>query len=186
MPSDSRRLDHSPHDSGRHVASAFNNIDGLRAIAALSVMVEHFLGDVIRHTAPGAGSFRAGAVALVDSFSLGRFGVALFFLISGFVVPFSIRGERPLTAFAVSRIFRLYPALWLALAVLTSMAWSEGRSVPAATLVANMTLAPTVFGQPWLSPIYWTLFIEIVFYALVAGLFRLGALSALSAFSAWP
>ena len=154
----------------------FANIDGLRAVAALCVLVEHMFGDLLRQTAPGAGPMRAVGTALSQSVSLGRYGVAIFFLISGFVVPFSIRGERPLAHFAISRLFRLYPALWFALAVLTATAWVSGEPPATATVLANMTMAPTILGQPWLSPIYWTLFVELVFYLLVALLFSAGAL----------
>lgn len=154
----------------------FANIDGLRAVAALCVMVEHMFGDLLRQTAPGAGPMRAVGMALSQSVSLGRYGVAIFFLISGFVVPFSIRGERPLAHFAISRLFRLYPALWFALAVLTATAWVSGEPPATATVLANMTMAPTILGQPWLSPIYWTLFVELVYYLLVALLFSAGAL----------
>jgi peptidoglycan/LPS O-acetylase OafA/YrhL len=73
----------------------YANIDGLRAIAAVGVMIEHLFGDLLRQTAPAAGPMNAVGNALVHSVSLGRFGVALFFLISGFVVPFSIGGARP-------------------------------------------------------------------------------------------
>jgi len=154
----------------------YANVDGLRAIAALGVMIEHIFGDLLRQTPPAAGPMHAVADSVVQSLSLGRFGVALFFLISGFVVPFSIGGERPLAHFAISRLFRLYPAFWLALAVLTTMAWLAGEQPSMATVLANMTMAPTQFGQPWLSPIYWTLFIELVFYVLVALLFSVGRL----------
>lgn len=154
----------------------FANIDGLRAVAALCVMVEHMFGDLLRQTAPEAGPMRAVGMALSQSVSLGRYGVAIFFLISGFVVPFSIRGERPLAHFAISRLFRLYPALWFALAVLTATARASGEPLARATVLANMTMAPTILGQPWLSPIYWTLFVELVFYLLVALLFSAGAL----------
>jgi peptidoglycan/LPS O-acetylase OafA/YrhL len=154
----------------------YANIDGLRAIAALGVMVEHLFGDLLRQTPPAAGPMNAVANSVIENFSLGRFGVALFFLISGFVVPFSISGERPLTHFAISRLFRLYPACWLALAALATMAWLAGAPPSATAMLANMTMAPNLFGQAWLSPIYWTLFIELVFYVLVALLFSVNAL----------
>jgi peptidoglycan/LPS O-acetylase OafA/YrhL len=161
----------------------YANIDGLRAIAALGVMVEHLFGDMLRQTPPAAGPINAVADSVVHHLSLGRFGVALFFLISGFVVPFSIGGERPLAHFAISRLFRLYPAFWLALAVLATMAWLAGEQPGMATVLANMTMAPALFGQPWLSPIYWTLFIEVVFYVLVALLFSVGKLRNVGALS---
>lgn len=154
----------------------YAHLDGLRAIAALAVMVEHLLGDLLRQTPDATGPMSLVARSIVENLSLGRFGVALFFLISGFVVPFSIQGERPLRHFAISRLFRLYPALWLALAVLAVAAWLSGEAPPMATVLANMTMAPPLFGQPWLSPIYWTLFVELVFYALIALLFAAGML----------
>jgi peptidoglycan/LPS O-acetylase OafA/YrhL len=162
----------------------YANIDGLRAIAALGVMIEHLFGDLLRQTPPAAGPMNAVGDALVHSVSLGRFGVALFFLISGFVVPFSIGGERPLAHFAISRMFRLYPAFWLALAVLATVAWFAGEPPGMKTVLANMTMAPVLFSQPWLSPIHWTLFIELLFYVLVAGLFAVGRLRNVGALSA--
>ncbi|WP_038366610.1 acyltransferase [Bosea sp. UNC402CLCol] len=154
----------------------YAHLDGLRAIAALGVMVEHLFGDLIRQAPSATGPMGIVARSVSENLSLGRFGVALFFLISGFVVPFSIAGQKPLRHFAISRLFRLYPALWLALAVLTLTAWLAGDAPPAATVLANMTMAPPLFGQPWLSPIYWTLFVELVFYVLAALLFAAGML----------
>ena len=151
-------------------------LDALRAIAALAVMVEHMFGDLLRQVPAATGPMSTLAQAVVENLSLGRFGVALFFLISGFVVPFSITGERPLRHFAISRLFRLYPAFWLALAVLAMMAWLSGDMPKTATVLANLTMAPPLFAQPWLSPIHWTLFVELLFYGLVALLFAAGAL----------
>lgn len=154
----------------------YANLDALRALAALAVMVEHMFGDLLRQVPSATGLMSTLAQWVVQNLSLGRFGVALFFLISGFVVPLSIAGERPLGHFAVSRLFRLYPALWLALALLTTTAWLAGETPRTATVLANMTMAPPVFGQPWLSPIHWTLFVELLFYTLVALLFAAGRL----------
>lgn len=150
-----------------------NNIDGLRAIAALSVLVQHMFGDMLRHPGVETTALYPYVSASVHNFDLGRFGVVLFFLISGFVVPFSIKGEKPLWRFAISRFFRLYPALWLAIAALSLLYWYRGNTPTVSTILANMTMAPTLFGKTWLSAIYWTLFIELVFYFLVAGLFAI-------------
>lgn len=148
-----------------------NNIDGLRAIAALSVLVQHMFGDMLRHSGVESTVLYPYVSTWVHNFDLGRFGVVLFFLISGFVVPFSIKGQRPLRHFAISRLFRLYPALWLAIAGLSVFYWYQGNAPTVSTILANMTMAPALFGKTWLSEIYWTLFVELVFYFLVAGLF---------------
>jgi len=152
-------------------SARLSNIDGLRAIAALSVFVQHFIGDVSRADGATSGALYPFFFASEHSLDLGRFGVALFFLISGFVIPFSIGGEMPLKRFAVSRFFRLYPAFWVAILLLTVIYWSTGAPVSVATELANLTMAPQLFGQGWMSGIYWTLFIELVFYVMAAALF---------------
>ena len=157
---------------GRAVSSArLQNIDGLRAIAAMSVFVQHFIGDVSRADGAASGALYPWFYASEHSIDLGRFGVILFFLISGFVIPFSIGGPAPLTRFAISRVFRLYPAFWLAIVCLTFLYWSAGTPASLATILANLTMGPALFGQGWMSGIYWTLFIELIFYFMAAGLF---------------
>lgn len=154
----------------------YENIDALRAIAALAVLVQHFFGDVVRDAANASAPLVSVFQTSLESFDLGRFGVVLFFLISGFVIPFSIRGERPLRRFAISRFFRLYPAMWLAILLLSVIFIWEGKPVSMATIVANMTMLPAFLGQPWMSGIYWTLSIELIFYALCALLYWRGLL----------
>lgn len=157
------------------------NIDALRAIAALCVLFEHLLGDMLRVSQNASGAFSPIALAIMDSFSFGRFGVVLFFLISGFVVPFSIRGERPLVQFTISRIFRLYPAIWFAIGLITVLSWQEGLPAQPGAVAANLTMMPALFGERWLNEAYWTLFVEIVFYALTAALFAAGLLRSVRA-----
>lgn len=155
----------------------YENVDALRAIAATLVVVQHFFGDIVREAANPQGPLARIVAVSLDNIDLGRFGVVLFFLISGFVVPFSIRGARPLRRFAISRFFRLYPALWLAVLALCVVFTLRGEGTPsAATVAANMTMFPSLIGFPWLSGIYWTLTIELVFYVLCAMLFWRGAL----------
>lgn len=149
----------------------YENIDALRAIAALMVLIQHFWGDIIR----AAQTTQAPLIKLVqvslNTIDLGRFGVVLFFLISGFVVPFSIKGKRPLYRFAISRFFRLYPALWLAIVALGLIFTYKGTPPSAGTVLANMTMFPNFIGFQWLSGIYWTLTVELIFYILCAALF---------------
>lgn len=156
----------------------YENIDALRAIAALLVVIQHFFGDIVRE----AQNQQTPLIELIqyslNSIDLGRFGVILFFLISGFVVPFSIRGAHPLRRFAISRFFRLYPALWLAVITLSIFFVYKGSAPSIATILANMTMFPSFLGFHWLSGIYWTLTIELVFYFLCAALFWKNALYA--------
>ncbi len=154
----------------------YENIDALRAIAALAVVLQHFFGDILREAFQTGGVSHIVAQTSVTYFDAGRFGVVLFFLISGFVVPFSIKGNFPLQRFAISRFFRLFPAMWLALLCLAIISVFHGQHSSVVGFLANMTMVPAAFGQPWMSGAYWTLTIEIVFYVLTAGLFTLGVL----------
>ncbi len=162
--------------NARKPANRYENIDALRAIAALAVVVQHFFGDIIHEATNQQGISYFVAISSVTYFDAGRFGVVLFFLISGFVVPFSIKGSSPLHRFAVSRFFRLFPAMWLALFCLAMASVMHGQWPSLPTFLANMTMVPAAFRQPWMSGAYWTLTIEILFYVLSAGLFALGFL----------
>jgi peptidoglycan/LPS O-acetylase OafA/YrhL len=152
-------------------AGRLGHIDALRGFAALSVCVAHCADTMIAGLGDGQAS-AAIRLTTIDGFDLGRFGVVLFFLISGLVIPFSLGGPRPLERFAISRVFRLYPAYWLSMLVTIAVAvLIEGRSVPPVRIAANVTMAPGLLGQPYVSGVYWTLFVELVFYAACALLF---------------
>ncbi len=110
----------------------------------------------------------------LSNINLGRFGVVLFFLISGFVIPFSFKGERPLRTFATSRFFRLYPAYWLSMPFIAGLGLMQGGHLDAAMVLANMTMVQMIMGVPHIGMGYWTLNMEIGFYAICAVLFARG------------
>ena len=155
--------------AGHRIAS----IDALRGFAALCVLVQHGVQPIVVHpaTAPHVSAWLASIT--VERFDLGRYGVILFFLISGYVVPFSLSGEQALRRFAVTRGARLYPAFWLSVAAMVLTATS---TITGAQVLANMTMAPALLGQAPLSGVYWTLFVELAFYLLCATLFAAGLL----------
>ena len=153
------------------------NIDGLRAIAALSVYVFHQFTASLTASMRGT-EFYKFADYIVHSFDVGRFGVVLFFLISGFVIPFSIKGNRPITQFSISRVFRLYPAFWAAIAIVCLERWLRSTPVDLNVILANITMVPNLMRQPLLNGVYWTLFIELLFYFGCATMFFLGILRA--------
>lgn len=134
-------------------------LDALRGIAALLVVLQHVLEQAVPH------------FVLLQYCNVGRLGVFLFFLISGFVVPFSIKGEHPLQRFAISRAARLLPALWLSIAVMLAF-----ESAGPATILANMAMVARPLGLPELAGAYWTLSYELGFYLAVAALFACGLL----------
>lgn len=149
------------------VGQRLQHIDGLRGIAALLVVLQHSM-QMVRE----GGSQMFDAVLM--NINLGRFGVALFFLISGLVVPFSIRGDKPLRNFAISRFFRLYPAYWLSLAVFVAIGYFWFAPFGAVRVLANITMLQGLIGQAWdVGPGYWTLFYELLFYFACASLYWL-------------
>ncbi len=144
-------------------------LDGLRGVAALAVVFQH-VAEIIISNDPALAPFLLPA--FLYYFNAGRFGIALFFLISGFVIPFSFKKPHPIRNFAISRFFRLYPAYWLSLAlalVIFPLLTNEIYSTP--RILANVTMVQAAFGQHDVIGAYWTLFIELAFYVLCAGLF---------------
>lgn len=153
-------------------------IDTLRGIAVLSVLVQHVFEVIVEKHPTGAYYW-----PIHDVFgyymNFGRFGVVLFFFVSGFVIPFSFPDSAtPVRDFAISRFFRLYPAYWTSLLVgLVTMQVLQSKSYPLGQVVANVTMLQTFVNIPNLWVFYWTLAIELLFYAGCTILFAMGLLN---------
>ena len=93
-------------------ASREGFLDALRFFAALSVVLYHygFLG-----YAPG-NLLTLSFPELSPAARYGYLGVQLFFMISGYVILWSING-RTASQFALHRFIRLYPTFWLCAAI---------------------------------------------------------------------
>jgi peptidoglycan/LPS O-acetylase OafA/YrhL len=166
--------------SGRYIAE----VDGLRFLAIALVVLFHsqmrvgevFGGEV--GAIPPAGN-------LVDvAFAQGRFGVHLFFVISGFILglPFAahhLAGARPvrLGAFYLRRLTRLEPPYLIALTIFFVLAvsaggwslWLDHRDVLVPRFGAGLVYAHGLFFQGELNPILppsWSLEVEVQFYLL--------------------
>lgn len=149
-------------------------IDALRGIAAMMVVLQHGVETAFSH-APADSMLRYWVkLAFLDDFNIGRVGVVAFFCISGFVVPFSFAGQAPLRGFVVSRVFRLYPAYWLSIPC--ALAIYGGGYSPFA-VAADATMVQKLLHQPDIIGVYWTLFIEIIFYAMCFAAFACRVLS---------
>ncbi|WP_225636219.1 acyltransferase family protein [Streptomyces solaniscabiei] len=142
-------------------------LDGLRFLAALAVVLFHFMGQT-----PGSMQFVWGRPyqelfpEVHGYFAFGRLGVELFFLISGFVICMSAWGRTP-RDFFISRVTRLYPMYWVAIAVSASVIYlfdtPFGHPNPR-MLFANLTMLQTPLGVDNLDSVYWTLWPELCFY----------------------
>ncbi|MER6690077.1 acyltransferase family protein [Streptomyces minutiscleroticus] len=146
-------------------------LDGLRFLAALAVVLFHFVGQ-----APGTmrsiwgRPYQEIFPEAHAYFAYGRLGVDLFFLISGFAICMSAWGRTP-RDFFISRVTRLYPMYWVAIAVSASVIClfdtPFGRLEPW-VLFANLTMLQTPLGVDNLDSVYWTLWPELCFYLTFA------------------
>lgn len=145
-------------------------LDALRGVAALVVALHHF--DVLRMLPFGG--------AVWWNFDMGLFGVMLFFIVSGYIIPASLERRGDVRAFWIGRIFRIYPAL-IAAFVLSMILPAGDGSVALlrtgdnlAALVANGLMLQDLLGVTNGMNVTWTLCYEMVFYFLVTALFTRG------------
>lgn len=151
-------------------------LDSLRAFAALSVVLYHFVCTTI--------GFIQNELAL-NIFSEGRAGVQTFFVISGFVIPWSMQAAgfnfKSIFTFFLKRLARLEPpyifSMFLAISVYFLRAQILGRSntqpMPSIeqVLLHFGYLIPWFEGYTWLNQVYWTLSVEFQYYVFIALLF---------------
>lgn len=142
-------------------------LDLLRFLAASAVVLYHFTYQ-LRVSETAVNLFPSiGRVGMH-----GYLGVNLFFMISGFVILWTARDRTP-SGFVLSRITRLYPEFWIGV-LLSSIVFSLDQSafgpITVPQVLANLTMVPAVLGQDYVDPVYWTLFVELKFYALLWGL----------------
>jgi peptidoglycan/LPS O-acetylase OafA/YrhL len=150
-------------------------LDWLRGLAALSVALYHFTG---------------GADGWVKvSGARGYLGLTVFFVISGLVIPYAMwrgryRGLADAPTFILKRLTRLEPPYFAAIAITLVLGYLSARApgfhgapfhVGALALLLHVGYLNGIFGQPWLSPVFWTLALEFQFY--LSMLFLYGGLS---------
>ncbi|WP_350277816.1 acyltransferase [Kribbella sp. HUAS MG21] len=146
-------------------------MDLLRIFAAVSVMAYHYLFSAY---AGGLGGLHFPQADMVARY--GYLGVDLFFTISGFVVLLSAWDRSP-RSFVSSPAVRLYPAYWVAvtLTTLVSVGFGEGRfPVSFPQYLANLTMLNSLPDIENIDVVYWTLWAELRFYALILVLTWIG------------
>lgn len=155
-----------------NVSQRFAPVDALRGLAALMVVWLHVSEVFI--TLPAVKAQGTLLFDIAKNLNFGRLGVLVFFAISGFVIPSSLRGDKQLglKKFVVRRFFRLYPAFWFSiLLALPSVWWLWGRAISPELIVTNLTMLPVLFGNEQILGLYWTLETELAFYTLCVILF---------------
>jgi peptidoglycan/LPS O-acetylase OafA/YrhL len=157
-------------------------LDGLRSVAILVVALYHY---AYFWTPSGRGEALlpyGDALQSIPVQDLGGVGVSLFFIISGLVISISLHHAGSLGRFAVLRAIRLWPTL-LICGTLTYLATQalgppELQRSPAEAAISMAFLPPEhvgkLLGQPdwqWLDGAYWSLWVEVRFYAVVGLIF---------------
>ena len=165
------------------IRSRLESLDVLRGIAALLVVTQHFWE-----------RYPAFMRFTEQRFRIGEFGVVLFFLTSGFVIPASLERRNSLREFWIGRFFRLFPLYWFVLGT-TLLLYATGYyrylnphyvADWARATAVNLTMLQQFLGAPLAIGQSWTLAYEVTFYAgvsvlFVAGIHRRSARAALLA-----
>jgi peptidoglycan/LPS O-acetylase OafA/YrhL len=147
------------------------SIDGLRGIAIGMVVLFHVFGRWPNLT-PWLSEY-----ASLWPVKYGHLGVELFFLISGYLIAQSLESSKSFVHFAFKRWLRLFPLMLLATCLILATSrflierppgipdWSD--ALPG-LLFLHPYFFEKFFGlivQP-LEWAYWSLFVEVVFYAI--------------------
>lgn len=138
-------------------------LDSLRGVAALLVVLYHFttrydlLYGHINYNYP--------------SFYIGKFGVQLFFLLSGFVIYKSISNATSTKAFYINRVKRLFPTYMICVLITSTIIniyGLPGREVNLIETLINFTMLQGFIPSiNHVDGVYWTLIIELKFYILM-------------------
>ena len=155
-------------------ASRLAWLDALRGIAVWGVVLQHlssYLMTVVHRV-------------VYPPVDLGQYGVMVFFLVSGYIVPASLERRGSVRMFWVIRCFRLYPMFLLALAAASAFAVTglvppqgglvAGHTMTAAGALGHALMLQELLGVPSAVNVLWTLSYEMVFYLLLTLLFVIG------------
>jgi peptidoglycan/LPS O-acetylase OafA/YrhL len=139
----------------------------LRGIAALCVVFDHLTYSV----------FQPVRDSVYHWFDPGQYGVFVFFLVSGYIVPASLECRGSVRGFWVSRVFRLYPLYLFALSAMIVL-WASGigslsgmESDAVTSSFADVFMLQSVLWAPTVPNVVWSLAYEMVFYLMLTALF---------------
>lgn len=136
------------------------NIDSLRGIAAIMVAFFHLanLSDLSQSTG--------------DLMHYGYLGVEVFFVISGFILPYSLYVKNynlsNYPTFILKRLLRLEPGYLATIACTIAISYGFFSVLPSLhRFLLHFGYLNDIFNSMWLVGIFWTLAIEFQFYLFV-------------------
>lgn len=159
-----------------------DGLDFLRGIASFGVCWFHLT--TFHYTSPDGPFYHL----VRSSGAYGWLGVEVFFVISGFVIPYSLYRARyelkNYTTFILKRVIRLDPPYLVSLVLILVLAYAYGLYTGKAAVVEGAPISVTrvalhlgylnmFFSQPWLNPAFWTLAIEFQYYLIMGLVFPL-------------
>jgi peptidoglycan/LPS O-acetylase OafA/YrhL len=145
-------------------------INSLRGLAATAICFYHFVLSTANYVEE---------VWVRTLFYYAQYGVPLFFVISGIVLPLAMLKNdyqfKHWPTFMLKRLVRLEPpslvSLVLATAYLMFQTYRHSGIVEVSLLNFSLHLGyliPFVEGQKWINPIYWSLAVEFQFYLFLS------------------
>lgn len=143
----------------------------LRAVAAISVCLFHFIIGPVNFI---------NNETIRDIFGYGKYGVQLFFVISGFIIPWAISQNKynikNYPKFLIKRLIRLEPPYLVSIVlVLIFYVLRNYFSINKSTVEYSTQqialhigyLIPFFKNYHWINEVYWTLAIEFQFYIFI-------------------
>ena len=100
------------------------------------------------------------------AFHYGKLGVYLFFMISGFVIYFSL--HKGLKEYAIGRFLRLYPLFWICITLTYLVTLFYGNNLSLDRYLIGLAMFNDGKIAQLIDGSYWTLTFELLFYFYIA------------------
>lgn len=147
-------------------------VETIRGLAALAVCLYHFrLGNI---------EYAGSSQYFVKAFSFGWLGVEAFFVLSGFIIPYSlVKGGYTIQRFFrffAKRCLRIEPPYLLSVVLVIILGYIS-TLVPGfkgdpfqfniLQTISHVAYLPEHLGFQWLLPVYWSLEAEFHYYIII-------------------
>lgn len=142
------------------------NLQTLRAIAACLVIICHAIGNYVtwQHLA-----YPTETVI----WNIGKLGVAMFFVISGFIMMFihhdDFQTKGAIKSFYLKRLVRVVPMYWIFTLLVALKIFLQGRALEIIDLIKSLLFIPYQNVSGLWRPVHdlgWTLNLEMYFYVI--------------------